>query len=56
MAVYDVSGREIARIADGQYPAGYHEVEWQSGSRSGIYFVHVTLGGERVTRKIVISR
>jgi hypothetical protein len=56
MAVYDVSGREIARVADGQYPAGYHEVEWQSGSRTGIYFVQIKLGAERVTRKIVISR
>jgi len=56
MAVYDVSGREIARIADGQYPAGYHEAEWRSGSRSGIYFVQIKLGTERVTSKIVISR
>ena len=56
MDVFDVSGRKLATLADGPYTAGYHDVEWKSGSRSGIYFVQIVVGGERVTHKIVISR
>ncbi len=56
MNVFDVSGRKVANLANGEFPAGYHVVEWQSGLRGGIYFVMLRLGKDEVTRKIVISR
>jgi len=56
MGVFDVSGRKVATLADGSYTAGYHSVEWQSGGRSGIYFVQLQAGGDRVTHKVVISK
>jgi hypothetical protein len=54
--VYDVSGRRVARLAEGEYEAGYHKVRWQRASGRGIYFVKVRFGEEEATRKVVISR
>ncbi|MFH1219356.1 MAG: C25 family cysteine peptidase [Candidatus Eisenbacteria bacterium] len=56
MDVFDVSGRKVARLAQGDYPEGYHKVEWHGISGRGIYFVRLRLGEEEVTRKIVISK
>jgi hypothetical protein len=56
--VYDVSGRRVAHLADGYFPAGYHSVEWVAGEsvRTGIYFVSLRCGSKEVTRKVVVSR
>jgi hypothetical protein len=58
MAVYDVSGRLVTRLAEGSHTAGYHTVEWSADGEvgTGIYFLKLRLGSEGVTRKIVISR
>ena len=40
LAVYDITGREVAVLAEGWYPAGSHQVVWDAeGMSSGIYFV-----------------
>ncbi|WP_242006605.1 T9SS type A sorting domain-containing protein [Rhodothermus marinus] len=40
LIVYDVLGRELARIVDGELPAGWHELRWEASAlASGIYFV-----------------
>ena len=62
LAVYDVRGREVARLVDGSLAAGDHEVEWRGentdGARapSGVYFVALRSGGERITRRVVLLR
>jgi hypothetical protein len=58
LGVYDVSGREVATLADGDYAAGYHSVEWQVGSATGtgVYFIKLRSGSEELTRKVVISQ
>jgi hypothetical protein len=58
LTVYDVSGRQVAHLADGYYPAGYHSVDWAAGGavRTGIYFLSLRSGSEEVTRKVVISQ
>ena len=33
--IYDVVGREVAQIADGDYPAGYSELTWNGLNRNG---------------------
>jgi len=59
LAVYDVRGREVSRIATGPYPAGIHTVNWDgSGSdgrpvADGVYFCRITAGNFRATRRIV---
>ncbi|MCL5020908.1 MAG: T9SS type A sorting domain-containing protein [Bacteroidetes bacterium] len=50
LIVYDVLGREVAQIADGDYPAGYNELTWNGINRngrqvsSGVYFYRITAG------------
>jgi hypothetical protein len=58
MAVYDVSGRLVTRLAAGVYTAGYHAVEWGGDGEvgTGLYFLRLRLDGDEVTRKVVISR
>jgi predicted MPP superfamily phosphohydrolase len=58
LGVYDVSGRLVARVSEGRYAAGYHEVAWKTGGvvPPGVYFVRLDFGPAAATRKIVISR
>jgi hypothetical protein len=56
---YDVSGRLVARIARGEYEAGYHQVAWSNGDGSvkpGVYFVRLTMGSEAATHRVVIMK
>ncbi len=62
LGLYDVSGRLVARLADGEYAAGQHSVDWQmvdqSGSRVkvGMYFVRLAIPGHLITKKLVIAQ
>ena len=58
LGVYSVSGRLVARLVEGRYSAGYHEVSWESGGRvgPGLYFLKLRTGSAEATRKIVINR
>jgi len=62
LAVYDVSGAEVARIAQGRYPAGSHEVRWNGvdarGNRaaSGVYFYRLISENTDLTRKMVLLK
>ena len=50
LVIYDVVGREVAQIADGDYPAGYSELTWNgmnmNGQQvsSGVYFYRISAG------------
>jgi endonuclease I len=60
--VYDLSGREVAVLADGLFEAGRHRVEWNGrdtgGSRvaTGVYFCSATSGELEARRKLVLVR
>ncbi|MBD3349502.1 MAG: T9SS type A sorting domain-containing protein [Candidatus Eisenbacteria bacterium] len=60
--VYDVRGRAVATLAEGELPPGRHDVRWDgrdSAGRempSGIYFVRTESGRESAVRKIVLVR
>jgi hypothetical protein len=62
LAIFDVSGRRIAVILDGEMGAGRHEAVWNgrtlSGGTavSGIYFCVLRSGNAVETRKIVLVR
>jgi len=52
VAIYDVTGRQVAVLADGQQSTGRHDVAWDGRDRSGvhvakgIYFVRIQIGGQ----------
>ncbi|OZC01802.1 M36 family metallopeptidase [Rubricoccus marinus] len=57
VAIYDVQGREVARLADGQLEAGRHEVAWQTGTMApGVYVLRLASGGRVETQRAVVVR
>jgi hypothetical protein len=44
--IFDITGREVAELANGEYSAGYHVVNWNADSHSsGLYFLTITVDG-----------
>ena len=57
MIVYDIQGREVARLVDGWRNAGSHDVTFDGdGLASGIYLVRITAGQFSQTRKMVLLK
>jgi hypothetical protein len=62
LGVYDVSGRLVRKLVDGERRAGSETVVWNgmdaSGARrpAGIYFVRLTAPGLRETRRVVLLK
>lgn len=57
LRVYDVAGREVARLLDGEADAGAHEVTWRAeGLASGVYFYVLRADGRTISRKAVLLR
>lgn len=57
LAVYDLLGRRVALLADGQQQAGFHRIEWDGGRlASGMYLVRLTADGRQFTHKLVRVR
>lgn len=54
LAVYDISGRQVAVLANGQLPVGYHQRHFDgTGSPAGIYLLKLVHNGKVVAKKIV---
>ena len=57
LAIYDISGREVAVLVDGFRPAGMHTAEWDaSGMSSGVYFVRMAAGDYARTVKLLLVK
>jgi hypothetical protein len=57
LVVYDVLGREVARLAEGIQDAGIKSVEWDaSGTPSGVYFYRLRAGDFVETKKMVLAK
>ena len=57
LTVYDVGGREIARLVDGEQGAGAQEVRLDgAGMRSGVYRCRLVTGGTTLERIVVRLR
>ncbi len=60
LRLYDVSGRLVRRLVDGERESGYHDVVWNgrddAGLRvtGGVYFARLEIGGFRATRKVLV--
>ena len=57
VVVYDVLGRQVAVLADGERAAGEHAVALDAGRLApGVYVVRVTVGRETVARRVTVAR
>ncbi|NQS97598.1 MAG: right-handed parallel beta-helix repeat-containing protein, partial [candidate division Zixibacteria bacterium] len=57
LTVYDISGREVARLVDGFKPAGVHEATFDGSElASGVYFARLTAGGMSQVRKLIMVK
>ena len=62
VAIYDLAGRSIRMLADGQYEAGTHELRWDgtdtSGRRvrDGVYFCRLDAADQHQSRRLMLLR
>jgi hypothetical protein len=57
LAVYDLLGREVARLADGRMDAGEHVARFNAaGLSSGIYVCRLTAGSQTLTKTMVLMK
>ena len=60
LSIYDITGREVATLADGsrQLAVGHHSLVWDAaGMASGVYFVRLSAdGGRRSVKKVVLMK
>lgn len=57
LTVYDLLGREVAHLVNGEMEAGMHEVPWDAGLMSaGVYLARCTANGRTETRKMLLVK
>jgi hypothetical protein len=57
LQIFDLSGREIERLAHGKFSAGAHQVQWNAAKYAGgIYFYRLRAGNFSATRKLILVR
>lgn len=57
LVVYDMLGREVARLADEHMAAGYHTVTWNaSGKASGVYIYRLTAGTTVQVERMILMK
>lgn len=58
LKVYDITGREISTLLNGEFkPAGYYTVDFNgSGFASGLYIYRIQTDKESVTKKMVLVK
>lgn len=55
--VFDVVGREVSMLADGEYNAGYYSLSFDASQlSSGIYFYRMTAGGFCAVKRMVVLK
>ena len=57
LTVYDVTGREVTRLVDGTFGAGYHTVTFDaSAMASGVYLYRIVAGEFVASRKMILMK
>jgi len=57
LVLYDVMGREVARLVDGQMEAGYRSVTWNAADvPSGVYLYRLTAGQFTATKRMILQK
>jgi hypothetical protein len=57
LSVYDLSGRRVATLAEGERAAGRHEVVWDCADvRPGVYLCRLETTGGELTERLLVTR
>jgi len=57
LLVFDLQGRRVATLADGELGAGDHQITWDASDQaSGVYFYRLTAGDVRETRRMILLK
>jgi len=57
LSIYNLQGREVASLVNGNMEAGYHSVVWNADNySSGIYFVQMIAGDYNHTQKLMLVK
>jgi plastocyanin len=57
LEIYDAVGRKVETLMDGSLGAGRHAIAWEAGNRpSGLYFYHLTFGGQLQTGRMTLLK
>lgn len=57
LIIYDLRGREVAKLINGEMSAGNHNVTWDASKMaSGIYIYRITSGNFVATKKMVLLK
>ena len=57
LKVYDVLGREVATLADGEHVQGNYKFEFDASNlTSGVYFYRIQAGSFIDTKKMILLR
>jgi len=57
LAVYNLCGELVRHLADGEMPAGYHQIYFNArGLASGVYFYRLEAGARTEMRKLILQK
>jgi hypothetical protein len=59
LAIYDIRGRRVATVVDGELAEGRHVATWRSENvpaAAGVYFAHLSVGARELTQRFVLLR
>ncbi|MBT3231361.1 MAG: T9SS type A sorting domain-containing protein [Calditrichaeota bacterium] len=57
LSIFDINGREVSRLVDGDVEAGNQTFVWNAGGfPAGVYVVRMVAGGSSEMRKLVLVR
>jgi hypothetical protein len=55
--IYDILGRKVETLLQGEQPAGYYQVVWDArDASSGIYFYKIMTPGHSETRRMILIK
>jgi hypothetical protein len=57
LAVYDILGRKVETLAEGEYPIGNYKFTWSpKGLSSGVYIYRLQTGSSAQAKKMVLIK
>lgn len=54
LRVFDMTGRVVDTLIDGEITAGQHSIDWNTDTAGGIYFIRLDVPGTSIVRNCVV--